>query len=64
MAKLRNVSTDTLVVPVLGNRLVEPDEVVEVSDELLEELAWPETTWAVVAPPKKVAAVAVTKDEE
>lgn len=64
MAKLRNVSTDTLVVPALNGRVVEPDEVVEVRDELLEELVWPETTWAVVAPPRKVAAVAVTKDEE
>jgi hypothetical protein len=52
MAKLRNISPDTLIVPLLG-RSVDPDEVVEVADALLEQYAWPDTLWAVVTPSKK-----------
>lgn len=53
MAKLRNISNDVLVVPALGGVTVEPDQVVDVPDDLAEEMDWPETTWAVVAPAKK-----------
>jgi len=49
MAKLRNVSGEAREVPLLGNRVVEPDEVVDVDDELLdpEQYVWPESTWQV-----------------
>lgn len=62
MAKIRNVTSDVLAVPALSGRTVAPDEVVEVADDLFTSLDWPESTWAVVTPPKKVAAP--TKDEE
>ena len=61
MAKLRNVSADTLSVPLLG-RSVEPDEVVEVEDRLLKDYDWPETLWSEVAAPKKTTTT--NKDEE
>ncbi len=58
MAKLRNISADTLTVPALGGRVVEPDELVDVPDALLKDLDWPESTWAPVVTKK------TTKDEE
>jgi hypothetical protein len=59
MAKLRNVSPDTLSVPLLGVT-VEPDQVLEVPDGVYEQYAWPESLWAVVAAakPSKSAATA------
>lgn len=63
MAKVRNVSPDTLVVPLLGGRVVEPDEVVEVGDDLFLEHDWPESTWAVVSAPKRKLAPAPTTEE-
>ena len=53
MAKLRNISDDTLFVPCLGGVIVEPDCVVDVPEDLARDLDWPETVWAVVTPPKK-----------
>ena len=52
MTKLRNVSTDTLELRLLG-RVVAPDEVVDVPDDVFAEHAWPETLWAVVTPARK-----------
>lgn len=52
MAKLRNVSADVLNVPLLG-RDVDPDQVVDVPDDLLEAYAWPESVWQVVTKTKK-----------
>lgn len=48
MAKLRNVSADTLTVPMVGAS-VGPDEVLTVPDEMFEQYAWPETLWSVVS---------------
>ncbi len=59
MAKLRNISSDTLQVPLTG-AVVEPDTVMDVPDALLDEYVWPETLWAVVSAPKKTP----IKDEE
>lgn len=47
MGRVKNVSGEAREVPLLGNRVVEPDEVVDVADELLAEFAWPESTWKV-----------------
>lgn len=52
MARLKNVSGEAREVPLLGNRIVEPDEIVDVDDELLAEFAWPESTWEIVAEKK------------
>ena len=49
MARLKNVSGEAREVPLLGNRVVEPDEIVDVDDELLAEYVWPEATWQVQA---------------
>lgn len=51
MAKLRNVSPDTLSVPLLS-ATVEPDQVLDVPDVVFAEYAWPESLWAVVSAPK------------
>lgn len=51
MAKLRNVSADTLNVPLLG-AMVEPDHVLDVPDAVFEQYAWPESLWAVVSTTK------------
>jgi hypothetical protein len=61
MAKVRNISNDTLVVPLLGGVAVEPDQVVDVPDKHLEDYDWPESTWAVVAAAKTVS---TSKDKE
>lgn len=52
MGRLKNVSGEAREVPLLGNRVVEPDEVVDIDDELLAEFAWPESTWQVQAEKK------------
>lgn len=60
MAKLRNVSADTLELRLNGgdwSATAEPDQVVEVPDDLYEQHAWPEDVWAVVSTRK-------TKNEE
>jgi len=53
VGRLKNVSGEAREVPLLGNRVVEPDEVVDVDDELLdpEQYVWPASTWQVVEPP-------------
>lgn len=52
MAKLRNISADTLNVPLLGMD-VEPDHIVDVPDEVFHAYAWPESVWQVVKQTKK-----------
>lgn len=53
MGRLKNVSGEAREVPLL-NRVVEPDEEIDVDDELLAEFAWPESTWK-AATTKKAA---------
>lgn len=53
MAKLRNITDETLNVPLVGKH-VEPDEVVEVSDAVWAQHAWPETVWAEVEVPRRM----------
>lgn len=56
MAKLRNVSPDTLELRLLGGDLrftVAPDEVVEVPDDVYKQHAWSEDVWTVVAAKSK-----------
>lgn len=52
MAKLRNVSDDTLLLGPVGVE-VAPDEVVEVPDDVFNQHSWAESLWAVVSSPKK-----------
>ena len=54
MAKLRNITDETLRVPLAGDVHVEPDELLEVSDATWAQHAWPESTWAEVEVPKQV----------
>lgn len=61
MAKVRNISDDVLVVPLLGNVTAEPDEVIDVPDKMLEDYDWPETVWSVVTAP---ASKTLTKGKE
>lgn len=53
MAKIRNVSTDTLELRYAGRVLgvAEPDGVIEIPDEDAKSLEFPETLWNVVTPP-------------
>lgn len=64
MATVRNISADRRHVPLL-DRDVDPDELVEVPDELVWEYAWPADTWDVDAPvePVDVRTVAQLRDE-
>ena len=52
MAKVRNISAEAVSVPLLG-RVVEPDTVAEVPDDVFNNYSWPEATWAVVTGSKK-----------
>lgn len=56
MGRLKNVSGEAREVPLLGNRVVEPNEIVDVDDELLAEFVWPESTWQVQADKKQAKA--------
>lgn len=47
MAKVRYTGNDTAFVPVI-NQEVEPDQVVELDDDVFKGLDWPETSWTVV----------------
>ena len=55
MARLKNVSGEARQVPLLDNRVVEADEIVEVDDQLLDDFTWPESTWQVQAESKAKA---------
>lgn len=48
MAQLRFRGDERHEVPLLG-RAVEPDELVEVPDDLYAEVSWPSAYWTVVA---------------
>ncbi len=53
MPRVRNASHEALNVPVLG-REVQPDEVVDLPDELNgEPIGWPEHIWEPVKAPAK-----------
>lgn len=58
MAKLRFVANEPHDVPLL-ERTVEPDEMVEVDDDVFASRVWPEAQWAVVSEKKPTA-----KDKE
>lgn len=47
MAKVRFTGDSNEFVPVL-NREVEPDQLVDVDDEMFKSFDWPESKWAVV----------------
>lgn len=51
MASVRSKADCDLSVAVLNNRLVSPDELVEMDDEVFQSVTWPEDTWAVVDAP-------------
>lgn len=52
MAKIRNVSGEPRIVPWLGDRLVDDDEVVEIPDQWLENFACQPQVWRVEDEPK------------
>ncbi len=69
MARVRFIGPETVRVPELGERTVEPDEVVEVPDERFEGYVCQTTNWEAVeepkaleAPAKKTAAKASQKE--
>ncbi|MFD0437004.1 hypothetical protein [Streptomyces chartreusis] len=72
MARVRYLGAEPVTVPELGlERVVHPDELVEVPDERFEGYACQPTNWEVVeepkgeappAPPKKTAAKASQKE--
>jgi hypothetical protein len=47
VGRVTNISGEAREVPLLGNQIVEPDQTVEVDDQLLKDFAWPESTWKV-----------------
>jgi hypothetical protein len=47
VARITNISGEDRDVPLLGGRTVADGETVEVDDQLLEDFAWPESTWKV-----------------
>jgi hypothetical protein len=52
VAKIRNVSTDTLEVRYAGSVLgvAEPDGLLDIPDEVAKTLEFPESLWSVVTP--------------
>ncbi|MDH6435610.1 hypothetical protein M2158_004087 [Streptomyces sp. SAI-144] len=69
MARVRFIGPEAVRVPELGDRNVEPDEVVEVPDERFEGYVCQTTNWEAVeepkapeAPVKKTAAKASQKE--
>jgi hypothetical protein len=53
MAKLRNITDETLHVPLAG-RDVAPDDVIDISDAVWAQYAWPETVWSEVEVPRRI----------
>lgn len=51
MAQLRFIYPEARNVPLLG-RLVQPDEMVEVDDDVYLQHLWPEDGWSVVGAPQ------------
>lgn len=60
MARVRFVGPEPVSVPELGDRLVEPDEVVEVPDERFEGYVCQPGTWESVEEPAAKAAAKKT----
>jgi hypothetical protein len=52
MARVRYVGPEPVTVPELGDRIVEPDEVVEVPDERFEGYVCQTTNWESVEEPE------------
>lgn len=52
MARVRFIGPETVTVPELGERLVEPDEVVEVPNDRFEGYVCQPQTWEAVEEPK------------
>ncbi|MFE7927787.1 hypothetical protein ACFU6S_03480 [Streptomyces sp. NPDC057456] len=52
MARVRYLGPETATVPELGNRSVEPDEIVEVPDARFEGYACQPSNWEVIEEPK------------
>lgn len=52
MARVRFIGPETVTVPELGGRSVEPDEVVEVPDDRFEGYVCQPQTWEAVEEPK------------
>lgn len=57
MAKIRNVSDDTLELRYAGRVLgtAEPDAILEVPDDVAKNVEFAESLWSVVATPRKHA---------
>ncbi|WP_371670026.1 hypothetical protein OG985_21735 [Streptomyces sp. NBC_00289] len=66
MARVRYLGPEPVTVPELGDREVQPDEVVEVPDERFEGYVCQTTNWEPIEEPgakKKTAAKTLQKDE-
>jgi hypothetical protein len=61
MAKIRNVSGEDLIVPVLGSRTVADDAVVEVPDALFDSFVCQPALWAAVTEPAAVPSAVAAK---
>jgi len=67
MARVRYLGPEPVTVPELGDREVQPDEVVEVPDERFEGYVCQTTNWESVEEPgakKKTAAKSVPQKED
>ncbi|WP_371528376.1 hypothetical protein OG302_22300 [Streptomyces sp. NBC_01283] len=53
MARVRFIGPETVTVPELGDRVVEPDEVVEIPDDRFEGYVCQPQTWESVEEPKE-----------
>lgn len=52
MARVRFIGPETVTVPELGERVVEPDEVIEVPDDRFEGYVCQVQTWEAVEEPR------------
>ncbi|MFI8531802.1 hypothetical protein ACIGMX_16370 [Streptomyces aquilus] len=60
MARVRFIGPETVTVPELGDREVQPDEVVEVPDERFDGYVCQTTNWEAVEEPKTSTATKTT----
>jgi hypothetical protein len=63
VASVRSKADCDLTVAVLNNRLVSPDELVEMDDETFQSVVWPEDTWTVVDAPDDERTVEQLREE-
>ena len=63
MASIRSKADCDLTVSALNGRLVQPDELVELDDEVYQAHVWPEDTWVVVDAPEDPRTAAELKAE-